>query len=237
MTMLYYTTGNRRPAMRENLTDRQRALRLKFAKRFQQFPVEFWRRFLYTDESRVRLFASDRRKRVYRRKNERFAACCIQNIHRFGYGSLMVWGGICYDARTELIPVEGILNSERYVQQICEPVIRLFIPCIGRKKFILMQDNARPHSAKMTEEYLQAEGIRWIKWPPMSPDLNPIEHLWDELKRKIKSEPAPQSMAELRIRLQYEWDCLPQEVIQNLIDSMPRRLAAVIRARGGPTKY
>lgn len=149
----------------------------------------------------------------------------------------MVWGGICFNARTELIFVDGRLDSDRYVSEICEPVIRPFMPVIG-KKFRLMHDNARPHEAKKSLEYLHAEGIRRMKWPAMSPDINPIEHLWDELKRRLRNgDHQPQSIEELKLRIQQEWDSLPQNCIQKLIQSMPSRLAAIIHARGGATRY
>lgn len=86
-----------------------------------------------------------------------------------------------------------------HIQQICEPMIRLFIPRIGRNKFILMQDdNATAHLAKIRLEYLQAENMMHQMTTTVW-NLNLTEHLWDDLKRKIKSELAVQSLAELQI--------------------------------------
>ena len=77
-----------------------------------------------------------------------------------------------------------------------------------------------------------------MDWPPQSPDLNPIEHLWQTLKYQLRmySKP-PESVAELWERVQDEWNKIPVETVQNLIDSMPKRINAVLKARGGYTKY
>ena len=77
-----------------------------------------------------------------------------------------------------------------------------------------------------------------MDWPAQSPDLNPIEHLWVHLKRKLAAYPEPpKGIIELWERAQVEWDEIGREVCQNLIESMPRRVEAVIEAKGGYTKY
>lgn len=75
-------------------------------------------------------------------------------------------------------------------------------------------------------------------WPANSPDLNPIEHLWNYIKDRLKEYPeAPRGMLELWERVQEIWDRIPSKVCQDLIASMPRRMEAVIRAKGKHTKY
>ena len=82
------------------------------------------------------------------------------------------------------------------------------------------------------------EGQFNLPWPPQSPDLNPIEHLWDVLERKIRARgPLPKNKEKLWQRLQEEWLQIDNSVIQTLVDSMPRRVAAVIDSKGSPTKY
>ena len=101
-----------------------------------------------------------------------------------------------------------------------------------------MQDNARPHTARVTQAYLNDMNITVMEWPARSPDMNPIEHVWDLLKRKVKSRiPAPANVGELRIAVVEEWRRLSQETIDNIILSMPRRVETLIRARGGNTRY
>jgi transposase len=106
------------------------------------------------------------------------------------------------------------------------------------ENFILMQENARPHTTGIVRQYLNEVGIVTLPWPARSPDMNPIEHVWDELGRRIRHrENIPETIPSLRIALQEEWEQLPQDVIANLIRSVPRRLETLIAARGGNTRY
>ena len=80
--------------------------------------------------------------------------------------------------------------------------------------------------------------VKLLETSARSPDLNPIEHVWDEMGRRLRRHvPGPRNWREFRDILVQEWENLPQDVIQNLIQSMPRRLQAVITARGGNTRY
>ncbi|GBN39097.1 hypothetical protein AVEN_161008-1 [Araneus ventricosus] len=81
-----------------------------------------------------------------------------------------------------------------------------------------MDDNARPHRALLVDEFLESEDIRRMDWPARSPDLNPIEHVWDALGRSIATRnPPPRTMQEMKTALLNEWYQLPQEMINCLI--------------------
>lgn len=150
----------------------------------------------------------------------------------------MLWAGISFEARTDLVFIEGgRLTAARYIQEILEEHVVTFAPFVG-DDFVLMHDNARPHVARCVMEYLNEVGISQMEWPALSPDMNPIEHIWDYLKRKVHDRPvAPNSLAELRSALIEEWELIPQTLIQHLIEGMYRRLQAVVAARGGNTRY
>ncbi|GFW25711.1 putative DD41D transposase [Trichonephila clavipes] len=91
-------------------------------------------------------------------------------------------------------------------------------------EFLFMDDNARPHRANIVDECLQSEDIPHIDWPAYSPDLNPIEHVCDMLGRRIAARQLPRTcLPELRRALLDEWYNIPQDRIDNLILSMPRR--------------
>ena len=101
-----------------------------------------------------------------------------------------------------------------------------------------MQDNATPHTALAVTAHLANLGIPVLPWPAKSPDLNPIEHLWDELERKLRDRPVlPRNLAELRIALTEEWNAIPMARIVRLVNSMRGRCQAIENARGGHTRY
>ncbi|KAI3363866.1 hypothetical protein L3Q82_001217 [Scortum barcoo] len=175
-----------------------RAGRLAFAREHQDWQIHHWRPVLFTDESRFTLSTCDRRDRVWRRRGERSAACNILQHDRFGSGSVMVWGGISLGGRTALhVLARGSLTAIRYRDEILRPLVRPYAGAVG-PGFLLMQDNARPHVAGVCQQFLQDEGIDAMDWPARSPDLNPIEHIWDIMSRSIhQRHVAPQTVQEL----------------------------------------
>lgn len=229
---------SRRPATGPELLRRHRIARLEFARNHQNWGEDEWGRILFTDESRFSLRSPDGRERVWRRPNERFAECTFSP--RVGYqgGSIMVWAGISLDARTELYIVpRGSLTAARYIHEILQDFVVPYVDFIGND-FLLMHDNARPHTARITEQYLRDVNIPVLEWPALSPDANPIEHVWDMLGRRMRSRlPAPLTINCMRQALLEEWELIPQEDIRHLILGMPRRMHAIIEARGGNTRY
>ncbi|KAJ8349887.1 hypothetical protein SKAU_G00250170 [Synaphobranchus kaupii] len=130
-----------------------------------------------TDESRFTLSTCDRHERVWRCLGERYAACNIIQHGQFGGGSVMVWGGISLEGRTNLhVLANGTLTAVRYRDEILRPIVRPYAGAVG-PGFLLVQDNARPHMARVCRQFLDDEGIDAIDWPSRSPDLNPIEHI------------------------------------------------------------
>ncbi|GFW04996.1 transposable element Tcb2 transposase [Trichonephila clavipes] len=102
--------------------------------------------------------------------------------------------------------------------------------------FILMDDNCRPHRANLVEGFLFEEGIVRMEWPACSPHMNPIEHVWDALGRRVAGrQPPPQSLQELKRALLEETDRIPQLLINSLIDSMPQRCSTLLVVRGNHT--
>lgn len=225
-----------RPAKKPQLLRHHRRERLRFAREHSNWTVEQWSNVLFTDESKVCLRSPDGRERVYRRSNERFAECAITELISYHGGSVMVWAGISANARTELLFVEnGALNAHRYIEEVLQEAV---VPFVFGNQFILMHDNARPHVARVVTDYLDEVGIERLDWPACSPDLNLIEHFWDQLKRAVRRRPVqPSTLQELRIALSGEYNLIPQERIVTLIYSMPSRMRSVIAARGGHTRY
>lgn len=225
----------RRPYVGNVLQRHHRVGRLRWCNNVVVWNLRNWRRIWFSDESRFLLQRRDGRNRVYRRAQERYAPNCVRQVDRFGGGSVMVWAAISYINRTDLIHVQGNLTAVRYRDNILQPHL---LPVIDVQRELFQQDNARPHTARATMAFLANNNVRVLPWPSRSPDLNPIEHLWDELDRRLRQrQRQPETLQELVVFLQGEWERIPQAVIQRLIQSMTRRVRTVIRVRGGHNRY
>ncbi|GBN10996.1 hypothetical protein AVEN_13658-1 [Araneus ventricosus] len=147
--------------------------------------MDQWATVLFTDESRSSLNTDSRRTFIWREPGTRYLPSNVCEIDHYGGGGLMVWAGIMLDGRAPLHVFErGTMTGVRYRDEILEPYVRLFRGAAG-SEFILMDDNARPHRALLVDEFLESEDTRWMDWTARSPDLNPIEHVWDALGRAI----------------------------------------------------
>ena len=215
---------SRRPAIRVTLTRYHLQMRLAWARDHVTWTQNDWAPVLFTDESRFCVDFTDRRARVWRMPNEHFAPVCVAEHDRFGGGSVMVWVGISAQGKTDL-------------HEILDVYVRPYAGAVG-ENFILMDDNARAHRARITDQYLEQATIVHTEWPARSPDLNPIEHAWDMLQTAVSSRPVqPASVQEIRQALLEEWDKIPQYKIRRPISSMQRRCQAVTEARGHHTRY
>ncbi|GFX88833.1 uncharacterized protein TNCV_2575401 [Trichonephila clavipes] len=134
-----------------------------------------------------------------------------------------VWGGTILGSITDLNVQSVTMTGHIYRDVILEQHVRLFRGTKGAE-FQFMDDNTRPHRANIVDECLQSEDITRMDWPAYSPDLNPIEHAWDMLGRRIAARKSPPTcLPELWRALLDEWCNIPQDQIDNLIFSMPRR--------------
>ncbi|GBN95070.1 Transposable element Tc1 transposase [Araneus ventricosus] len=228
----------RRPAVCVLLTSTNRRVRLAWCREHSDWSMDQWATVLFTDESRFSLNTDSRRTFIWREPGTRYLPSNVREIGHYGGGGLMVWAGIMLDGRTPLHVFErGIVTGVRYRDEIFEPYVRLFRAVVG-PEFILMDDNAKPHRALLVDEFLESEDIRRMDWSERSPDLNPIEHVWDALGRAIATRNlSPRTIQEMKTALLNEWDQLPQEMINCLISSMKSRCKACISVRGYHTPY
>ena len=150
----------------------------------------------------------------------------------------MVWAGISVAARTELVFIEnGTMNGDRYIEECIIPHVIPYAQFIGNA-FQLMHDNARANTARIVSDVLNEVEINVMDWQACSPDLNPIENVWDILQKRVRRRvDVPETLHELRVHLQEEWYSIPQADIARLIGSVEGRLQEVIQAGGGNTRF
>jgi hypothetical protein len=137
------------------------------------------------------------------------------------------------------VEVEGRMDANQYVDILENHLLfSMEESGIAFEDLIFQQDNDPKHKSHKAMNWMEDHGIEVLDWPPQSPDLNCIEHIWGHLKSELYKHSTPaRGVWELWDRLVVEWGKIKPEVCQNLIESMPRRLEAVIKAKGGNTKY
>ena len=176
---------------------------------------------------------------MWKKKGELFSDRTTTTTVKHGGGNITVWGCMSWDGDGVLSEVEGNMDRFQYVDILSQgiPESREKLDLDG-EEFLFQQDNDPKHTSNHAGKWFEDNGISLIDWPAQSPDLNPIEHLWQHLKRQLKKYGThPKGVRELWDRAAEEWNKIGPEVCQNLISSMPRRCQAVIKAQGGHTKY
>ncbi|GFW10598.1 transposable element Tc3 transposase [Trichonephila clavipes] len=133
----------------------------------------------------------------------------------------MVWAGIMIIGRTRLhVVANGTMAGQRYIDEALLPHVRLFRGAVG-DKFVFMDDNATCHRALAVQDCPDSKSIQRLVWPAHSPDLNPIENVWDALGRQVAGRNYPPTNKNTLTRaLTEEWDKLPQQLLDNVVQSM-----------------
>lgn len=145
----------------------------------------------------------------------------------------MLLGCFSRDGVGPLVQIEGIMKSPLY----CDILEQHMLPHAHNKMaddWLFQQDNDPKHQSKLAKNWMVDHSVSKIVWPSQSPDLNPIEHLWEELDRKIRTRTFTKTN-ELMKALSEEWQNISIDVLTRLVDSMPRRCEAVIKAKGYAT--
>jgi hypothetical protein len=222
--------------LRQPLSERARKLRLEFALKWAGLLSTDWESWIWSDETWVNGLGSGRKfvmvfpgedpqefAKVRMRANGwMFWACFAGNTK----GSSLVWEKSW-----------GKINSATYQEHIL-PLFKQF--WVQNPGFKLQQDNAPAHSSKATKAFMSEHfpGADHVAWPPHSPDLNPIEHVWIFMKRWIeRNYPQRPTGQALKAAIHAAWEAVPPEYLLKLVHSMPRRLESCIRAKGGYTGY
>lgn len=210
--------------------------RIEFAKTYLNKPTEFWNSVLFTDESKFNIFQSDGRARVWRKPNCELEGNNIIKTVKHGGGGVMVWGCMSAAGVGSLVFIDGTMDKTVYLN-ILKENLKHSVQKLGLgNNFYFQQDNDPKHTAHDVRMWIIYNVPHILPTPPQSPDMNPIEHLWDELGRRVANHTIS-SKVQLKEKLQEEWEKIGGEVTKKLVNSMPNRLNEVLKRKGLSTSY
>ena len=207
--------------------------RKQFAEDMSTKHLDYWNHILWSDEMKINLFGSDGFKHMWRRLGEEYKDKCVMPTVKHGGGNVMVWGCMSAAGVGELPFIEGNMNSNMY----CEILQQRMIPSLQKlgHRTVFQHDNDPKHTSKTTSALLKMLRVKVMDWPSMSPDMNPIEHLW-EIKWNLEVRKVT-NIHQLRDIVMVEWKSITMATCEALVSSMPWRVKAVLDNEGGHTKY
>jgi transposase len=225
-----YNLFGRIAIRKPSLTSTQKRKRMEWCSQRREWNENNWSKIIFSDECRLELNPRSRQY-VRRPKYKKLSSQYVNKTKKFS-PSIMVWGAIRSDGRRMLIKCESNVDSVEY-----QRILSLARSHIYTRRFILQQDGASSHTSASTRQYLLNNSLRTLEnWPSQSPDLNIIEQMWLILKENIKKK-SPRTVEDLWNIAHKEWMDISNELIEKLYASVPRRLLAVLAAKGGNTKY
>ena len=221
--------------------------------------MEDWLKVIWSDESSIVLGRKSRQRRCIRKKGQAYLRRHCDGTVKSGKVSIMVWACFSNGKPGPLIICDsGAVNADAYLKILSDGVVEfiteLLIPEEGSDSirvatddaFLFMHDNAPCHTAKKIQQFLKLRCIPMMKWPAQSPDLNPIENLWVDFKEHfheafvyegLRVSTREDITTRCKELLKQLWQDQGRDMIMKLVESMPRRVAAVIAAKGEITKY
>ena len=225
------------------LTTVHKKKRLEFARKYRNWKTEEWKKVLWSDESTFRV-NHESQKKVCRAEYKKGQALGNPYTEKYLQATVkhpagtMVWGcfsGAAGRGSLYFLPQGQTIKAKDYLKDILKEKLLITLELHGAEYF--QQDGAPVHTAKICQNWLNGQEVNVIDWPAQSPDLNPIENLWHEMKMKLEDYDT-RSIPKLQDAINKLW-CrdMNLEEFTKYAASMPKRLNEVIKNKGGTTQY
>ena len=197
-----------RVARKKSLVNKvNRGKRIQYARTYREKLLGFWNQVVWSDESKFNLFGSDGKVMVWRTPKEEFNPMCTVPTVKHDGRSVMCWGCFSTSGVGNLVFIDGNMPGEMYRDILEKNLLQSVKKLKMKKDWVFQQDNDPKHRAAIVTNWLNRNKIERLVWPSFSPDMNPIEHLWDEIERRMKKE-QPKNVHELRDALTRVWERL-----------------------------
>uniref|UniRef100_A0A673L418 Thimet oligopeptidase 1 n=1 Tax=Sinocyclocheilus rhinocerous TaxID=307959 RepID=A0A673L418_9TELE len=218
------------------LSARHMKTRMEFAKKHLKDSKMVRNKILWSDETKTELFGLNSKRYVWRKPGTAHHLSNTVPTVKHGGGSIMLWGCFSAAGTGRLVAIEGKMNAAKYRDILDENLLQSAQDLRLGQRFTFQQDNDPKHTAKITKEWLHNNSVTVLEWPSQSPDLNPIEHLWRDLKMAVHQR-LPSNLTELERICKEEWQRIPKSRCEKLVASFPKRLMAVLDQKDASTKY
>lgn len=195
----------------------------------------FWRHVLWSDGTKIELFGHNDQCYIWRTKGKAYKPRNTIPTVKYGGGSIMLWGCFAAGGTGPLHSIDGIMKKEHYVE-----ILKQHLKTSARKlklghKWVFQTDHDPKHTAKLVKMCFKDNRVNVLEWPSQSPELNPIENLWAELKKLVRAR-QPTNLTQLHQFCQEEWAKIPANYCEKLVEGYPKHLTKVIQFKSKAKK-